>query len=129
MTVYHENTATSRNIYLHKYQVSLPATLSLHSTVQDTSVRMTGFFRLMAKWRGSVSKLIYHNFIIFVIFYYFISFLYRFVFKRDPYQKVLFNFNWLNPVCIVNNDCFRKCLRWFVSMRADSWATSPQLFS
>ena len=75
MTVYQEN-IYAPNIYQHKYQ--------------DTSIRMTGFFKLMGKWKGSVIKLIYHNFIIFVFLYYLLSFLYRFVFINNPYQKEMF---------------------------------------
>jgi hypothetical protein len=75
MTVYQEN-VYAKNIYQHKYQ--------------DTSIRMTGFFKLMGKWKGSVVKLIYHNFIIFVFVYFLLSFLYRFVFLYNPYQKEMF---------------------------------------
>ena len=75
MTVYQEN-VYAKNIYQHKYQ--------------DTSIRMTGFFKLMGKWKGSVVRLIYHNFIIFVFVYFLLSFLYRFVFKYNPYQKEMF---------------------------------------
>ena len=74
MTKYHENCYA--NIYQHKYQ--------------DTSIRMTGFLKLMCKWKASVLKLIYHNILVFVFFYSLISLLYRFVFIYDPYQKELF---------------------------------------
>lgn len=75
MTVYQENTY-AKNIYQHKYQ--------------DTSIRMTGFWKLMGKWKGSVPKLIYHSFIIFVFLYALLSILYRCVFMYNPYHREMF---------------------------------------
>lgn len=51
---------------------------------------MTGFFKLFSVWRGSVIKLIYHNMLIFLLLYYTLQFLYRYVFMEDPYQKEVF---------------------------------------
>ena len=74
MAIYQEN--ADGNLYQHKYQ--------------DTSIRMTGFLKLMFKWRASVLNLIYHNLIIFVMIYALLSFLYRFVFINNPYQREVF---------------------------------------
>ena len=41
MTVYKEKINWNNNIYQHKYE--------------DTTRRMTGFFKLMTKWKGKVS--------------------------------------------------------------------------
>ena len=75
MTIYQEN-IYAKNIYQHKYQ--------------DTSIRMTGFFKLMGKWKGSFMKLIYHDLITFVFFYALLSLLYRCVFINNPYHKEMF---------------------------------------
>ena len=75
MTVYQENNFAP-NIYQPKYEA--------------TPSRITGFFKLMSRWKGSVINLIYHNFIIFVVLYFLLSSLYRFVFLNNPYQKETF---------------------------------------
>ena len=76
MPLYKENVTWDNNIYEHKYE--------------DTSRRMTGFFKLFSRWRGSVIKLIYHNLLIFILAYYTLQFLYRFVFMYNPAQKEYF---------------------------------------
>ena len=75
MTYFHEN-----NLPLNIYQPQYEATPN----------RLTGVFKLMLRWTGSVLNLIYHSFIIFVILYFLLSFLYRFVFIHNPYQKETF---------------------------------------
>jgi len=67
---------TEKNLYQNDYS--------------ETSTRLTGFFRLMYIWKGSVLKLIYHNILIFLLLYFSLSLLYREVFWRDEYQRELF---------------------------------------
>lgn len=76
MTIYQENVTWNNNIYQHKYE--------------DTSRRMTGFFKLFSVWKGSVIRLIYHNLLIFILIYYTLQLLYRYVFLQNPYQRELF---------------------------------------
>ena len=76
MTIYQENVTWNNNIYQHKYE--------------DTSRRMTGFFKLFSVWKGSVIRLIYHNLLIFILIYYTLKLLYRYVFLQNPYQRELF---------------------------------------
>ena len=76
MTVYKENVTWDNNIYQHKYE--------------DTSRRLTGFFKLFSVWKGSVIKLIFHDIFIFLLIYYILQLLYRHVFCEDPYQKEVF---------------------------------------
>ena len=79
MTVYKENLSwDNNNIYQHKYE--------------DTTRRMTGFFKLMARWKNSCIKLMYHNLIIFLLLYYLISLIYRFVLKQEPQHRQMFEF-------------------------------------
>ncbi|XP_027006982.1 bestrophin-3-like isoform X1 [Tachysurus fulvidraco] len=47
-----------------------------------------GFHRLLLRWRGSIYKLLYREFLVFVLLYYVLSFIYRWV-LTDP-QKRLF---------------------------------------
>ncbi|XP_023337476.1 bestrophin-2 [Eurytemora carolleeae] len=68
--------ASRKNIYQNDYS--------------ETSKRMTGFFQLMGIWRGSVVKLIYHNVLIFLVFYFMLSFLYRVVLFEDDFHRQMF---------------------------------------
>ena len=46
--------------------------------------------KVIVSFRGSVLKLIYHNLIIFVVLYFLLSFLYRFVLLNTDYQREVF---------------------------------------
>ena len=76
MKVYQENTSWNNNIYQHKYE--------------DTSRRMIGLFTLFSKWKGSVMKLLYHNLMIFLLLYYTLHFIYKYIFLFNPVQKESF---------------------------------------
>lgn len=56
-----------------------------------TSSRFRGFWHLINVWKGSVFKLIWHNFLFFVLCYFFISFLYRFGLQQFPAAKQNFD--------------------------------------
>ena len=55
-----------------------------------TSVRFNGFFRLLTMWKGSVFKLIWHDFLIFIIAYGALSLLYRYVLFEYDYHREMF---------------------------------------
>uniref|UniRef100_A0A0K2SXU1 Bestrophin homolog n=1 Tax=Lepeophtheirus salmonis TaxID=72036 RepID=A0A0K2SXU1_LEPSM len=57
---------------------------------QDTSKRCRGSFYLFAVWKNSVFKLIWHEFILFATFYFFISFVYRVIIFENPESRALF---------------------------------------
>lgn len=47
------------------------------NTYKDTSRKFMGFWHLMKKWKGSVTRLIWHDLLIFCLAYALISVLYR----------------------------------------------------
>ena len=81
MTIYKENVSWDNNIYQHKYE--------------DTSSRMTGFFKLMIRWKASFIKLMYHDLMVFLLLYYFMSFLYRYVLMEHPHHR-----EWFELICV-----------------------------
>ena len=44
---------------------------------KDTTSRFYGIWHLLLKWKGSVYTLIWHDFLIFLVFYFGLSILYR----------------------------------------------------
>ena len=58
--------STYRNIYTNRYH--------------DTTKRFQGFVKLFMVWKGSVIKLIWHDLLVFILFYFTLSLLYRHVF-------------------------------------------------
>ena len=54
-----------RNIYANRYN--------------DTSKRFRGFWHLMSQWKGSVIKLIYHDFFMYITIFMTINLVYRYV--------------------------------------------------
>ena len=54
-----------RNIYANRYN--------------DTSKRFCGFWHLMRSWKGSVIKLIYHDFLLYITIFMAINLVYRYV--------------------------------------------------
>ena len=81
MTIYKENVSWDNNIYEHKYE--------------DTTSRMTGFFKLMIRWKASFIKLMYHDLLVFLLLYYFMSFLYRYVLMDHPHHR-----EWFELICV-----------------------------
>ncbi len=67
---------TNRNIYANCYK--------------DTSHRFTGFLRLMRLWRGSVIKLLWHDLLLFLVFFISLTLLYRLILFHDPVHKERF---------------------------------------
>ncbi len=64
--------------------------------------RLRGFWHLMMKWKGSVFKLIWHDLLIFVILYFLLGFIYRFViFDYEIYREIF------EVVCIYSSRLFR----------------------
>ena len=96
--------------YIGKYHKNIQIYLHLHDCVlkqckmtfgdkkqniyansyDDTSKRFRGFFNLMATWKKSVLKLIWHDLVVFILFYAILSFTYRFILSRDPMLKESF---------------------------------------
>ena len=72
------------NIYANRYH--------------DTTKRFQGFIKLMAVWKGSVFKLIWHDLLAFILGYGLLSILYRTVFYPDPTMREGFLL-----VCIVSS--------------------------
>lgn len=72
------------NIYANRYH--------------DTTKRFQGFIKLMAVWKGSVFKLIWHDLLAFVLGYAFLSILYRTVFVHDDTMREGFHL-----VCITSS--------------------------
>ena len=81
------------NIYANRYH--------------DTTKRFQGFIKLMAVWKGSVFKLIWHDLLAFILGYALLSILYRTVFYDDPTMREGFHL-----VCIVSS---RSFLRLFLT--------------
>lgn len=67
---------SAENIYMNLYQ--------------DTTRRFHGFSRILTIWKGSVFKLIWHDFFIFLVIYSLLSVLYRNVLYQYPYHRELF---------------------------------------
>ncbi|PRD26604.1 UNVERIFIED_CONTAM: Best3 [Trichonephila clavipes] len=57
----------------------MTVTYSLHVS----KARLCGFAKLLIRWRGSIYKLLYREMIIFILLYYFLLALYRFILNDD----------------------------------------------
>ncbi|GFR25929.1 bestrophin-3 [Trichonephila clavata] len=57
----------------------MTVTYSLHVS----KARLCGFAKLLIRWRGSIYKLLYREMIIFILLYYFLLALYRFILSDD----------------------------------------------
>lgn len=66
----------ARNIYANRYQ--------------DTNKRFRGFWHLMAMWKGSVLKLIWHDLLVFMVMYSILSAIYRFLLFGNPKHREAF---------------------------------------
>ena len=63
-----------------------------------TSTRLQGFWHLVFVWQGSVFKLIWHNFLLFVVLYFMLAVIYRYGLQHDPFSKEMFDL-----LCIYSN--------------------------
>ena len=61
-----------------------------YNTYNDTNQRWTGILSLLFRWKASVYQLIWNQVIVFLVAYYILFFLYRFVFWYNPTQKQSF---------------------------------------
>eukprot|EP00095_Tigriopus_kingsejongensis_P005076 maker-scaffold1482_size38982-snap-gene-0.9 protein:Tk05076 transcript:maker-scaffold1482_size38982-snap-gene-0.9-mRNA-1 annotation:"PREDICTED: bestrophin-1-like" len=67
---------TKTNIYANRYK--------------DTNKRFRGFWHLMAMWKGSVLKLIWHDMLVFLVLYSALSLTYRFWLFDNPKHRQAF---------------------------------------
>ncbi len=68
--------ATPRNIYRNVYK--------------DTTRRMSGLWRILSMWKGSVFRLIWHELLIFLLAYFLLSLFYRGVLIGYPAARESF---------------------------------------
>ena len=61
-----------------------------YNTYNDTNRRWTGILLLLCRWKASVYQLIWSQVIVFLISYYLLFFMYRFVLWHYPTQKQTF---------------------------------------
>ncbi|XP_040563588.1 bestrophin-3 [Lepeophtheirus salmonis] len=62
---------------------------------EETSQRFRGFWNLIGVWRGSVTKLIWHDLLLFIFLYFVISAIYRFVLFRNDITR-----EWFEIICV-----------------------------
>jgi len=63
---------------------------NIYDNVYSSTTKMGFLFALLCKWKGSVFKLLYQDLFVFLICYAVLSFLYRYVFYYNDYQRQMF---------------------------------------
>ena len=63
---------------------------NIYDNVYSCTTKMGLLFSLLCKWKGSVFKLLYQDLFVFLICYAVLSFLYRYVFYYNDYQRQMF---------------------------------------
>ena len=63
---------------------------NIYSNVYSGTAHIGFIFTLFTKWKGSVFKLIYHDFLMFIFLYAILSIFYRYVFYTNDYNRQLF---------------------------------------
>ena len=80
---------TTENLFNYEGKISKHVNI-YYNTYDDTNRRWTGILRLLFRWKQSVYRLVWHDVILFLVIYFFLSVLYRHVLWYYPNHKQTF---------------------------------------
>ena len=92
-----------------------------HNIYGDTNTRWTGILTLLCRWKQSVYSLIWNDVVIFLVIYFFLSLLYRFVLAHYPTHKQTFEILCIYAESFTSSMPITFLLGFYVSQVVSRW--------
>ena len=92
-----------------------------HNIYGDTNRRWTGVLSLLCRWKNSVYSLIWNDVFIFLLIYFFLSFLYRFLLVQYPTHKQTFEILCVYAESFTSSMPITFLLGFYVSQVVSRW--------
>jgi len=92
-----------------------------HNIYGDTNRRWTGILTLLCRWKQSVYSLIWNDVVIFLVIYFFLSLLYRFVLSHYPTHKQTFEILCIYAESFTSSMPITFLLGFYVSQVVSRW--------
>ena len=92
-----------------------------HNIYGDTNRRWTGVLSLLCRWKNSVYSLIWNDVFIFLLVYFFLSFLYRFLLVQYPTHKQTFEILCVYAESFTSSMPITFLLGFYVSQVVSRW--------
>ena len=92
-----------------------------HNIYGDTNRRWTGILTLLCRWKQSVYSLIWNDVVIFLVIYFFLSLLYRFVLAHYPTHKQTFEILCIYAESFTSSMPITFLLGFYVSQVVSRW--------